>query len=234
MPARSLSAIEVLKREYPAELGNIDVFCGEVRTLMQGCEKRERFIAELLTREVMSNAIRHGCRQDAQLTIQCTFRLGKKGFQIRVTDAGDGFDWRSMLKAKRVDEADNGRGIRICLLYASRVAYNEKGNGILLWRRFQKEGHMSEKVTVTPGDLITSSVPEWRTKIKSMIDQGVREITVDMVSTQMVDSMGIGLLIQVHNTLEKCGGKLVVVHASVDVLELFRAMRLDQRFSVSA
>jgi anti-anti-sigma regulatory factor len=47
------------------------------------------------------------------------------------------------------------------------------------------------------------------------------------------DSTGIGLLIAAHNSLRKVGGKLPVIHASPDILELFQTMRIHQHFSVS-
>jgi anti-anti-sigma regulatory factor len=49
----------------------------------------------------------------------------------------------------------------------------------------------------------------------------------------MVDSTGIGLLISAHNSLKKAGGDLTVIHASKDILDLFRTMRIHQHFSVS-
>ena len=49
----------------------------------------------------------------------------------------------------------------------------------------------------------------------------------------MVDSAGIGLLISAHNSLKKAGGELAVIHASSDILALFRTMRIHQHFSVS-
>jgi len=45
--------------------------------------------------------------------------------------------------------------------------------------------------------------------------------------------VGIGLLISAHNSLRRRGGRLAVVHASKDVLELFHMMRIHQHFNVS-
>jgi anti-anti-sigma regulatory factor len=49
----------------------------------------------------------------------------------------------------------------------------------------------------------------------------------------MVDSTGLGLLISAHNSISKTGGKLAVIHASKEILDLFRSMRIHQHFSVS-
>ena len=56
---------------------------------------------------------------------------------------------------------------------------------------------------------------------------------MDLSDVLMVDSCGIGLLIAAHNSLKKVGGRLAVIHASVDTLELFQTMRMHQHFSVS-
>jgi anti-anti-sigma factor len=48
----------------------------------------------------------------------------------------------------------------------------------------------------------------------------------------VVDSSGIGLLIATHNSLKTKGGSLRVANASPDILNLFKAMRLDRHFTV--
>ena len=69
--------------------------------------------------------------------------------------------------------------------------------------------------------------------MRGIVDEGVRELVVDLAGVRMVDSSGIGLLISAYNSLRKVGGRLAVIHASADLLELFRSMRMHQHFSVS-
>ena len=66
-----------------------------------------------------------------------------------------------------------------------------------------------------------------------MVGAGIVHLTLDLAGTQMVDSAGIGLLISAHNSLKKAGGELSVIHASKDILDLFRTMRIHQHFCVS-
>jgi anti-anti-sigma factor len=82
-------------------------------------------------------------------------------------------------------------------------------------------------------NIVSSSIPAMRTEIKTLIDEGIKDIVIDLVTVEIVDSMGIGLLISAHNSLTKMGGKMAVINASKDVLSLLKAMRLDQRFSIS-
>jgi anti-anti-sigma factor len=82
-------------------------------------------------------------------------------------------------------------------------------------------------------NIVSSSIPAMRTEIKTLIDEGIKDIVIDLGTVEIVDSMGIGLLISAHNSLTKMSGKMAVINASKDVLSLFKAMRLDQRFSIS-
>lgn len=84
-----------------------------------------------------------------------------------------------------------------------------------------------------PGDIVAATVPELRTALRGAIGDGALEVTIDLSNVQMIDSTGIGLLISAHNSMRKTGGRLAVVHATSDVLELFRAMRIHQHFGVS-
>ena len=82
-------------------------------------------------------------------------------------------------------------------------------------------------------DLVSIHLPALRWKMREMVESGVRQVTIDLSKVQMVDSAGLGLLIATHNSLKKVGGQLAVVHASADILQLFKTMRIHQHFSVS-
>jgi anti-anti-sigma factor len=93
----------------------------------------------------------------------------------------------------------------------------------------------NNKSVLRPGgdDLVAASIAELRSRMRGIVEEGVRELVVDLTDVRMVDSSGIGLLISAHNTLRKLGGRLSVIHASADILELFQTMRMHQHFSVS-
>ena len=81
--------------------------------------------------------------------------------------------------------------------------------------------------------IVAATLPELRAKMRDMVDGGVRDLVIDLAAVRMVDSSGLGLLIAAHNSLRRVGGQLAVIHASNDLLELFRSMRIHQHFSVS-
>jgi anti-sigma B factor antagonist len=92
-----------------------------------------------------------------------------------------------------------------------------------------------DKAVLQPGrsDIVAASIPELRAKMREAVAEGVRELVLDLTDVHMVDSSGIGLLISAYNSLRKVGGKLSVIHASAEILELFQSMRMHQHFSVS-
>ncbi|MGA1823619.1 MAG: STAS domain-containing protein [bacterium] len=91
-----------------------------------------------------------------------------------------------------------------------------------------------EKAIIKPnGDLVASKVQKLKPEIKSLVDEGVKELIVNLVDVEVIDSVGISLLVAAHNSLSKVGGKLMVSEASNDIKDLFKSMRLDQHFCMS-
>ncbi len=99
-------------------------------------------------------------------------------------------------------------------------------NTVVTWK--------DREATVYPaGDVVAALVPELRSALRDALAHGVRKMIIDFAHVEMVDSTGLGLLISAHNSINKAGGKLAVIHASREILELFRSMRIHQHFSVS-
>ena len=90
----------------------------------------------------------------------------------------------------------------------------------------------TERPVLCPGDMVAATVEAQRQQFKALIAAGAKEILVDLAGVMMVDSTGIGLLIQAHNTLAKTGGRISILHASDNLRSLFRSMRLDSRFNL--
>jgi anti-anti-sigma factor len=91
----------------------------------------------------------------------------------------------------------------------------------------------NQAVIQPAGDLVAASVAALRSVMRGIVGDGVQELVVDLTHAQMVDSSGIGLLLSAHNSLCRTGGRLAVIHASPEILDLFMTMRIHQHFSVS-
>lgn len=93
------------------------------------------------------------------------------------------------------------------------------------------DGTQDATVVVRPGqDIVASMIPDFRKKVGEILERAPGELRLDFDGVEMIDSIGIGVLIAVHNSMKKNGGKLVIVHASDDIARLFSSMRLDQHF----
>jgi anti-anti-sigma factor len=89
------------------------------------------------------------------------------------------------------------------------------------------------KKTVKPGkDIIASMAEDFKEKLLKLVEQGIKNLTIDFKGVNMVDSVGIGILIATHNSLDNVGGKLTIKNVSDDICNLFMTMRLDQHFEV--
>ena len=64
------------------------------------------------------------------------------------------------------------------------------------------------------------------------MEEGVKKLVVDLNGVEMVDSVGIGVLVAAHNSISKNGGHMSLSNVSQDIYNLFKTMRLDQHFEV--
>jgi len=88
-----------------------------------------------------------------------------------------------------------------------------------------------DKLTIQPEqDIAGTKVDELKSEFKQALDEGVSQLVVDMAKIEMMDSMGIGLLIATHNSLSKKNQQLELINVSDDITKLLRLMRLDQHF----
>jgi len=94
--------------------------------------------------------------------------------------------------------------------------------------------HEQDKVVVkTATDVVAATVGPLRLSLREALSTGSSHLVVDLGETQMVDSMGIGLLISAFNSISKTGGQMEIVNASADLLALFKTMRMHQHFRIS-
>lgn len=88
-------------------------------------------------------------------------------------------------------------------------------------------------VTIKPGrDVVASMVQDFKGELKAAVEKAPGELVIDLAGVEMVDSVGIGVIIAAHNSLTPIGAKLSVVNVSPDIFDLLRTMRLDRHFTI--
>ena len=97
----------------------------------------------------------------------------------------------------------------------------------------EKKKRKVTKKTIKPGkDIVASVAGELKPKMLKAIEQGIVDLTIDLKGVEMVDSVGLGVIIAAHNSIDAAGGKICITNVSENICKLFRTMRLDQHFEV--
>jgi anti-sigma regulatory factor (Ser/Thr protein kinase) len=123
--------------ELPATLEAVEQFCLDFhRWCADTCAELNLFAATLLLREVLTNSVIHGCREDPGKRVSLVLRVKPGRLIVAIRDEGKGFDWRAVWD-RRPDIADvSGRGISILRQYANSVRFNRAGNCVTMIRTF--------------------------------------------------------------------------------------------------
>ncbi len=99
-------------------------------------EQKERFAAELLLREALTNAVVHGCQSDPSKAARCRLRIRNRRLTISIADDGPGFDWKTVSMREAENSDCSGRGLEIFRKFATRFRFNGKGNAVTIWKKF--------------------------------------------------------------------------------------------------
>ncbi|MAT73488.1 MAG: anti-sigma regulatory factor [Planctomycetaceae bacterium] len=88
------------------------------------------FAIRMALEESISNAIRHGNREDPAKQVEVECRGDARSFWIRVCDEGDGFQPEDVPNCCDDDrlEVPGGRGLALMRAYMTKMQYNDRGN----------------------------------------------------------------------------------------------------------
>jgi anti-sigma regulatory factor (Ser/Thr protein kinase) len=135
-----VSAVREVSEQIPASIEALEALCLRLRSLFaENLDDAELFAAELLLRELLTNAVCHGCAGDRRLGVSCRVRLAPGTLSITVEDDGKGFDWRAAMAHRPDAKGTSGRGMAILRLYAAELNFNEAGNRVELVRELRKQ-----------------------------------------------------------------------------------------------
>ena len=99
-----------------------------------GFDTDHAFAIKLALEEALTNAIKHGNRNDASKKVTVRYRVTPQRVEIVVADQGAGFDPAAVPDPTTDENIQRpcGRGILLMRAYMSHVQYNETGNEVRL------------------------------------------------------------------------------------------------------
>jgi len=119
--------------EMDTSLENVDRSVEQIRIFLEESNGSEHlFPLSLLAREALNNAMIHGNRLDPTKTVLFRLLTREGGFDLQITDEGQGFAWDRHLQASSQADDVSGRGHEIFRNYAHAARYNDKGNALTL------------------------------------------------------------------------------------------------------
>ena len=125
-----------LQIRFSSFLKYIDETCAVVGRFLASKQEgidSHMFAINLVLREGLINAVRHGNQNDPEKLVDVQLELDRGNcILIKIADQGDGFDWKKQQCSEVPEDADHGRGICIMETYSTRYSYNSKGNLLYL------------------------------------------------------------------------------------------------------
>ena len=119
-----------------SSMASIDEACAAVTRFLEARKELfapHFFSINLVMREGLTNAVRHGNKSDPCKTVDVEIEIIENQIlRVCIADQGEGFDWNRIQETEFPDDADHGRGMPIMKAYFNRCQYNSKGNILYL------------------------------------------------------------------------------------------------------
>ena len=96
-----------------------------------------------------------------------------------------------------------------------------------------REGTDASRIFRPKGQITSSTVDVIRRKLDDLLDEAGKDLTIDLEEVELMDSVGLSLVIGAHISLSQTGGRLSVINVSEEIFDLFLSMRLDRQFSIA-
>jgi serine/threonine-protein kinase RsbW len=130
------------KRTFPSSLDAYHEFVQDVLDGLAnlGWSQSDLFGVHMALEESISNAIRHGNKEDPAKRVEVECQISPERFWARITDEGPGFRPAEVPNCCEPECLDlpGGRGLALINAYMTRVQYNDRGNCVTLEKRLQE------------------------------------------------------------------------------------------------
>ena len=83
------------------------------------------------------------------------------------------------------------------------------------------------------GELDALSAGELRPLLDRVVEEGRRDVTVDLAQLRLVDSSGVGALVSLYKRVRACGGQVQFINVTSQPLVIFKLLRLDVVFELN-
>ena len=83
-------------------------------------------------------------------------------------------------------------------------------------------------VLAADGGLNAETAKQFVGQLESLVDAGVTRIIVDCTNLDFISSLGVGVLVRLHNKLRKHGGDVKIAGVKSAVLTALSLMRINQ------
>ncbi len=123
---------------FGSTLKNVDKACRYTLTFLSQAipDFRHEFEINLLMREGLMNAVKHGNEFAPDKLVHFSIRVCQPDtILMEIEDQGKGFQWHEMGHDLPDDYAESGRGIFIIRQYCSLAKYNAKGNHLTIHKQ---------------------------------------------------------------------------------------------------
>jgi len=94
----------------------------------------------------------------------------------------------------------------------------------------RKEG---DKVFINPDqDVVTPMIKDFQRELQEIVAEKPAELVIDLDGVGLVDSTGLGLFIAAYNSLKQNQGKVTIVNAKGNVLDVLMMTHLNRIFNI--
>lgn len=117
---------------FSATFANVDRVCRRVAGFFREQGLAPSFAVELGTREILNNAVVHGCGGDPNKTVRFRIFLRDGNLYLQSSDEGKGYPPREPEPGEKDVLKESGYGLAILRRYFDTVSFNASGNEITL------------------------------------------------------------------------------------------------------
>ncbi len=93
--------------------------------------------------------------------------------------------------------------------------------------------NQGDQIVIKPGMAFVASMAEdFKAELVSVINEGHTDVIIDLEGAEMIDPVGVGIVVAAFNTLKQSNRTLRVINVTKDMKHLFSSLQLDRRFVV--